>query len=72
MSNDDLSLLEIIWNCLPPVAIVNIIKRSNKRVGKDIHLTTVGWQRDESYTEVEGETPSGEREYTKIIGKVKR
>jgi len=67
--SDDLNLLEIFWNVLPPVAIYNIIKRTSEHGSNDVQYTAVGWQPDESYQEVKGVTASGEKEYTKKASK---
>lgn len=32
----------------------------------EVRRTAISWQPDESYTEVHGKTPSGQREYSKV------
>jgi hypothetical protein len=39
---------------------------------KEVRQTTIGWQLDESYEEVEGKTPSGEPEFSKVVRPTKK
>jgi len=71
-----MNLLKILWALTPPGAIAHIIRISNEHGREDVVETIIGsapyyppGDSGQPWIEVEGPTPSGNIEYSRVIRK---